>query len=217
MAQVGKGVNPDSLRERKKRRTRNDLFAVAQTLFTKYEFDEVTIGQITDLAEVSQNTFFNYFQNKSQFLGEYMLDWMITIGFWTFEETPIIDCRSAIVPSDLKSSLDWIVEHRRMLKMALQYTDFLDFIYKLDEHSAQFDQELYEVVRLPREQRVREAKTRGVIREDLSPTTVCRLYDGARTVAVRRWLYTRDEDATSELLYSMYEEMVEPMIRGVKA
>lgn len=217
MAQPKNRKKGESLRERKKLRTRRDLFDVAQTLFAESEFDEVTVGQIADLAHVSQNTFFNYFQNKSQFLSEYMQDWLMTIGLWTFDESPITDCRSAIVPSDIYSTLDWIIEHRRMLRMALQYTDFLDFIYKLDPDSVEYDDELHRVIRLPRLERVRQAKAKGVIRGDISSTAVCRLYDGIRIDAVRRWLYTRDEDATGELLYELYEEMVEPIIRGVEA
>ncbi len=205
------------LRERKKRRTRKDLLAIAQNLFTENEFADVTVEQIAGLAEVSQKTFFNYFTNKSQYLSEYMLEWLKTIGFWSFEDSPIIDCRSAIIPTDAYSSLDWIVANRRILKMAMLHTDFLEFIYKLDEDSAEFDPDLHAVIRRPRLERVSEGQAKGVVRNDISATEICRLYDSLRIDAVRRWLYLRDENATAPLLRSRYDKHVDALVRGIES
>ena len=217
MAQPKKQTPRVGLRERKKIRTRQDLLDVAQTLFTEYEFADVTIDQIVELANVSQKTFFNYFQNKSQFLSEYMLEWLKTIGFWSFGDTPVVDCRSAIIPTDAHISLDWIIEHRRILKMAMQYTDFLDFIYKLDEDSSQFDPELHAVIREPRQRRVEQGQAQGLVRRDISAVEVCRLYDSLRVDAVRRWLYLDDADASGELLHERYETHVDALVRGIES
>jgi len=182
-------------REQNKLRTRKDLLAVAKSLFSIYEFDDVTIDQIVDLAGVSQKTFFNYFANKSQFLHEFLLDWLATIGLW---------------------SIDWIIENRRIMKMAMRHTDFLEFIYKIDEDSGEFDQALHDAVRKPRIARVREGQILGVVRDDIAAVEICRFYDALRIDCVRRWLYLDDSDAAPEKLHGRYDEVVEILVESME-
>jgi AcrR family transcriptional regulator len=53
------------LRERKKRRTRETIVAVATRLFVEQGYDATTTAQIADAAEVSSSTFFKYFPTKA--------------------------------------------------------------------------------------------------------------------------------------------------------
>ncbi len=52
------------LRERKKARTRTAIQAAALSLFERQGYEATTVDQITELAEVSQSTFFRYFPTK---------------------------------------------------------------------------------------------------------------------------------------------------------
>lgn len=54
----------ETLRERKKRRTREHLSRVAMELFTDRGLQAVTIEEICERAEVSPRTFFRYFPSK---------------------------------------------------------------------------------------------------------------------------------------------------------
>ncbi|AJE82283.1 MULTISPECIES: TetR/AcrR family transcriptional regulator [Streptomyces] len=54
----------EGLRERKKRRTRQQISDVATGLFVARGFDAVTIAEIARAAEVSVNTVYNYFPAK---------------------------------------------------------------------------------------------------------------------------------------------------------
>ncbi|MEV0235903.1 helix-turn-helix domain-containing protein [Nonomuraea sp. NPDC050786] len=54
----------EGLRERKKRQTRQRISDVAVGLFVERGFDNVTIAEVAEAAEVSVNTVYNYFAAK---------------------------------------------------------------------------------------------------------------------------------------------------------
>jgi AcrR family transcriptional regulator len=54
------------LRERKRRRTREDIVAAAYQLFGRHGYDQVTVADIVDAADVSRSTFFRYFGDKQE-------------------------------------------------------------------------------------------------------------------------------------------------------
>ncbi|GAA4203001.1 TetR/AcrR family transcriptional regulator [Actinocatenispora rupis] len=58
----------DSLRERKKRQTRQALAAAALRLFTEQGYERTTVAQIAAAADVSVRTLFNHFPTKDDVL-----------------------------------------------------------------------------------------------------------------------------------------------------
>lgn len=62
-----------SRRERKKLETRQALLQAAWALFHNRGFDDTTIQEITERADVAKGTFFNYFPSKDALLGEVIL------------------------------------------------------------------------------------------------------------------------------------------------
>src|SRR3954469_19731169 len=54
----------ETLRERKKQRTREALGRVAIELFTTRGYEETTVDDIAEAVDVSQRTFFRYFAGK---------------------------------------------------------------------------------------------------------------------------------------------------------
>jgi AcrR family transcriptional regulator len=65
-----------SRRERKKQETRQRLLECAWRLFQERGYDDTTVEDITEAADVAKGTFFNYFQTKEALLGEVAL-WRI--------------------------------------------------------------------------------------------------------------------------------------------
>jgi AcrR family transcriptional regulator len=59
---------PEGLRERKKRLTREAIFAAAARLFTERGFEHVTVAEIADAANVSVKTLFSYVGAKEELL-----------------------------------------------------------------------------------------------------------------------------------------------------
>jgi len=65
-------LDPPGLRESKKRRARAALLAAAVELFEERGFAATRIAEITDRAEVSHATFFNYFAGKDGLVSEWL-------------------------------------------------------------------------------------------------------------------------------------------------
>jgi AcrR family transcriptional regulator len=64
-------IHPKELgrRERRASATRLRLFRCALQLFAKHGFQNVTVEDITEAADVGKGTFFNYFESKDHVLG----------------------------------------------------------------------------------------------------------------------------------------------------
>ncbi|NNN18455.1 MAG: TetR family transcriptional regulator [Acidimicrobiaceae bacterium] len=62
------GTQEHGRRERKKADTRRALLSAARSLFDAQGFSGTTVQQIVDLADVSDRTFFRYFQSKEDLL-----------------------------------------------------------------------------------------------------------------------------------------------------
>lgn len=65
----------ESLRERKKARTRREISDVATRLFMEHGFEQVTLAQIADAAEVSVKTIFNHFGSKEDLYFDRIGEW----------------------------------------------------------------------------------------------------------------------------------------------
>jgi AcrR family transcriptional regulator len=57
-------MQPEGLRERKRRAARETIAAAARRLFAEHGFDAVTVSQVAAAAEVSEKTVYNYFPTK---------------------------------------------------------------------------------------------------------------------------------------------------------
>jgi AcrR family transcriptional regulator len=77
---VSRSARP-GLRERKKARTRETIQHEALVLIRRQGYQATTIAQICDAAEVSESTFFRYFQNKEDLVITDAYDPLIAEAF----------------------------------------------------------------------------------------------------------------------------------------
>jgi AcrR family transcriptional regulator len=68
----------DSRRERKKQETRQRLLESAWDLFGDKGYDQTTVAEITERADVAKGTFFNYFSTKEEIVDQIAL-WRIDL------------------------------------------------------------------------------------------------------------------------------------------
>ncbi|MCV2393302.1 TetR family transcriptional regulator [Actinotalea sp. M2MS4P-6] len=91
----------ESLRDRKKLRTREQLVAAATELFAERGYDAVTVGEIAERAWVSERTFFRYFGAKEDVLwpdsGEQLALFAATIEARPAVEHPLESVRNAMI------------------------------------------------------------------------------------------------------------------------
>ncbi|MFQ5697562.1 MAG: TetR/AcrR family transcriptional regulator [Myxococcota bacterium] len=71
---------PQSRRERKKERTRRQIYASAMQLFSEQGFPAVTVEAICRAADVARGTFFLHFPTKASLLFEYNRQTALELG-----------------------------------------------------------------------------------------------------------------------------------------
>jgi AcrR family transcriptional regulator len=92
---------PESLRERKKRLTREAIFAAAGALFSERGFDGVTVAEIADAANISVKTLFTYIGAKEELLFSgrpAVLDAVVAaVGNRRLGQTPLVAAGQALL------------------------------------------------------------------------------------------------------------------------
>ncbi|HXT88380.1 MAG TPA: helix-turn-helix domain-containing protein [Trebonia sp.] len=91
----------ESLRERKKRMTREAIFTAAQALFSERGFDDVTVAEIADAANISVKTLFTYIGAKEELLfsgGPTVLDAVVdAVRHRKLAQTPLVAAGQALL------------------------------------------------------------------------------------------------------------------------
>jgi AcrR family transcriptional regulator len=83
-----KDQGQDGLRERKKRETRQHISDVATRLFSERGFDNVTVAEVAEAANVSKMTVFNYFPRKEDLFFDLEDEWRTGIARAIRERPP---------------------------------------------------------------------------------------------------------------------------------
>ncbi|MDH6434004.1 AcrR family transcriptional regulator [Streptomyces sp. SAI-144] len=202
----------ETLRERKKQRTREALLRVAIELFTTEGYEETTVDDIADAVGVSQRTFFRYFAGKED--AALALDDMTVTRFVEAvrarppHEPPLEALRQAVLEGwdTLHEVVESVVPVERFLAM-----------YRVIESTP-----VLLAAHLRRSAEVEEVLTRVLAeREGLDPATDPRprllvaVFSGVMRVTERQWLTDGEFslEAMRELTVS-HLELLGPALTG---
>ncbi|MFE7616804.1 TetR/AcrR family transcriptional regulator [Streptomyces sp. NPDC057496] len=116
-----------SLRERKKLQTRHRLLAAATELFAGRGFDQVSVAEIAEAAEVSKMTVFNYFASKEDLVLSPMEEHVGDVARVVRDRAPgesalaavraqFLDAMERRDPSVGMSDLPMVLEVRRLIQ-----------------------------------------------------------------------------------------------------
>lgn len=172
------------LREAKKRQVRRSLLGSAVELFEERGFEATRIRDITERAEVSHATFFNYFAGRDGLASEWIHEQLDQV----FEESADGAQSGPLRPSVRRGLSRWSswLEER---------SDWLVDIWSRCRHVSE--------EAFPGAQRlVAEAQARGELRRDLPPEQLGPLLGSVAQGAVAGWLSrpVRDEPLDRYLL-----------------
>jgi AcrR family transcriptional regulator len=152
-----------SRRERKKLETRQGLLEAALELFREKGYDEATVEEITERADVAKGTFFNYFASKEALLSE--------LAAWKFSQLrEALDVRQGAPESPVAriKLLVRLLHEQTFSDWHLFQRAFATRLGKLPPPPHQARRQLTGLVA----DLVREAQACGEIRADVEPELV---------------------------------------------
>ncbi|PRY38669.1 TetR family transcriptional regulator [Umezawaea tangerina] len=109
----GGAAKGEGLRERKKRRTRQQLTDVATELFLERGFDAVRVAEIAEACGVSEKTVFNYFPTKESLVLDHPEAAMAAVrsGFADPAVTPT-EAALRILATELDGMTSWLADQQ---------------------------------------------------------------------------------------------------------
>ena len=171
--------------ERKKEETKQKIITVAMDLFIKQGFDQTTVDQIAEEADIAKGTIYNHFTEKEAIICEYVqgiIREQAPDALNLLQKLP--DTRSRLIAA-LRKSLKWFhVElnkdiYERYLTYRMQNT--VRFIWEGDRSlSSGFNGFLVQIIEL--------GKETGEIRQDVHSIVLAAHLENMHITAAILWL-----------------------------
>jgi len=101
----------EGLRERKKRRLRDQLSDTATRMFVEKGFAAVRVKEVADACDVSEATVFNYFPTKEALVLDRLEDTMTALrGALAATDVGPIEAALRVLDDELKNTTDWLAK-----------------------------------------------------------------------------------------------------------
>lgn len=173
------------LRERKKADVRSTILTVAERLFRERGYQETSMADIADGANIARKTLFNYVTSKESIILA-LID--VAIGAhmpaWLEEAVPFHHDTRDVGTPNWERRLNEIAKHRWLLTLAAENTSF--FTGGTTKYVSETMQRNTEA----RMQRIAAVQAAGGMRADISPKEISDYYETLRDLSVRTWLLT---------------------------
>lgn len=194
-----------SRRERKKLESRARILKAARALFQEKDYDNTSIGEIAEKADVSKSTFFNYFPTKESLLDGIAADEIEEIKYLIEAdlvgvESPVQKIRIALKHFAVDST-----SFLRLTRRVIWFTVFKDEDYPMPI------KEIESILLVL----IKEAQKKGEILEELNPEDVAKSLLGTYFAAFFKWIKNgKVSISTSEIQFELFLNMIFKGIAG---
>jgi AcrR family transcriptional regulator len=181
MAEPDSGTLKEGRRERRSRELRQRIFAAAQHLFLEHGFDNTTVNQIAEAADIAPATFFNHFQNKAALFEAVTAEVLEYLQSILDEEFS----RDATPQNRIIAFADRVaVEILNVRKLA--HDTLLGLIHggTHNGHVAPHARKIH----APFESMLRDGQEKGEVRDDLDAAFLAEIVIGALNASITNWL-----------------------------
>jgi AcrR family transcriptional regulator len=174
-------MQPEGRTERKKKETRKKIVAVAMDLIQRQGFNNTTMEQIANEADIARKTLYNHFPVKEAIVEEYVREMSRGLAeriFGTLDNLP--DTRSRLLAA-LNNAYEWVEINSELTAICLGYR-----LKKMSKGSSYSDGEtgtqsiMAEIIR--------KGQLSGEVRRDVSAKLLVAQLDILRGVIVNDWL-----------------------------
>ena len=199
-----------SVREKKKRESRQAIMQAAITLFAEKGFEKTSIEELAKSAGIGKGTSYGYFQTKNDILHAFCEDELESLHQELTsnadQEIPLLQQMVAIYMSEFHK----IIENREFARLFLRQTTFPRNV-DLERHLVHEDN--YFKLLFPL---LEKAQERGELRRDVELLYITGHFHGLYLMLVSAWLKGRIEaegaDQVLETLFRQAMEGLQPRI-----
>lgn len=190
--------------ERKKREVRQKIIQVAIALFNQQGFDNTTMEQIAEAADVARKTLYNYFPVKEAIADAYIREISMGLAQETFESLQRLpDTRSRLLAA-LNNSYGWAEKNPELTGIAFGYRMKVTYILPRSEQQETGTQRVIAAI-------IRQGLETGEIRADLSIQQMLMHIELLRGAVTMDWL----SDPSYYVLHEEIAKMVDLVLYGI--
>jgi len=211
---VSPGENPGEplgRRERKKLETRRRIFRSAFQLFSTKGFEDTTVEEIAELADVAKGTVFNYFPHKRALLLAAHSGWMSRLE----EDLGLPESWDGTVRDHLLKILaflaDLSIQHREVSRLVI-FESMREAHLRLDAGDEIESQESLQLLEGLLKRVVRQGQARGELRPNFNSDQAASVLAATAFSTLVRWLV---KGGSAEEMKSALEAKVDLIFEGL--
>lgn len=185
-------VSDMSRRERKKEETKAKITGVAMELFEKNDFENTTMEQIAEKADVARGTLYNYFPVKEAIIGHYFRQSFQDISPEAYSKfrQQFPDTRARLGAS-MQYAAGWLKKNKKLMEVYIGYRmqNAVKF-FRNEFLRSGFEEVLTTILTWGQED--------GELRRDVSARKMARNFEVLYLVALTDWLINPEENGLEE-------------------
>ncbi len=190
--------------ERKKRETRQRIIEVAMDLFQRQGFNNTTMEQIAEVADIARKTLYNHFPVKEAIVDEYVKVISKGLAQETFDNLQNLPDTRARLLAALDKAYEWVEINPEITGICLGYRLKNMFMGPGDSSYETATQNIMTEI-------IRQGQQSGEIRRDVSVKLMVQQLNISRAVIVLNWL----KDPSGFELRKEMAKIVDLFIYGV--